>query len=73
MNFDIEQEIIKLTKPKTIAISDCKHNGLYTWKGNVYCLSEGYDYAFVDLSEKDQKEIYKCILEKKFAKNKSVC
>lgn len=69
----MEQEIIKLTKSKTIAISDCKHNGLYTWRGNVYCLSEGYDYPFVDLSEKDQKEIYNRILEKKFVENKNVC
>ena len=64
----MEEEIFAIVKLKSVYPNETSYNEIYGWRGRIYCITQGMDYGFDEIPEKDQKAIYNCIKAGKYDK-----
>lgn len=71
----MKQEIINIlgTNNTTPAVfdQDLEVSAIYTYKGDVFCLNDGRDFEFNEVSTKGQADILGAIKSKRFKFDKS--
>lgn len=68
----MKQEILNLignNQTKTLSLNNTtieEVHGVYTYRGDVFCLKDGEDISFDDLTENEKNKIYKAIKAKEY-------
>lgn len=62
-------QLIGDNQTDTLALNNKNYEevyGIYTYKGDIFCLKNGYDIPFDGLTKGEQKTIYKAIKAKEY-------